>query len=220
MSDYLDRFGRSQSPCHRWPPILRVLAAVSMILAANCVPMSRGPLVGLVACAIFFAHTLARIPLLFVAKRLMFFWPPLLLMSLSLPLSQAGRTGWLMSVPIFVRGTLSFTAALWLVNVMPFDQLLVTLRRLHVPDVLLAILSQMYRFVFVLWDELDRMRIARRARSFGKSSMWAEWRVSAMMLGRLLIRALDRADRVHRSMLARGWTGETHWIDSRREGRS
>ena len=98
MSDYLDRFGRGQSLCHRWPPMLKLLVAVSMILAATCVPMSRGPLVGLVACAIYFAHTLARIPMAFVAKRLMFFWPPLLLMSLSLPLSQAGRSGWTMSV--------------------------------------------------------------------------------------------------------------------------
>lgn len=220
MSDSLDRFGRGQSLCHRWPPLLKLLIAVSMILAANCVPMSRGPLVGLMTCVIFFAHTLARIPLVYVAKRLILFWPPLILMSLSLPLSQAGRSGWLMSIAIFVRGTLSFTAALWLVNVMPFGQLLLTLRRLNVPDVLLAILSQMYRFLFVLWDELDRMRMARRARSFGKLSAWTEWKVSAAMLSRLLIRALDRADRVHQAMLARGWTGETHWIDPRPENRS
>ena len=219
MSDYLDRFGRGQSMCHRWPPLAKLFAAVAMILAATCVPITQGPLVGIVACVIFFAHTLARIPLAYVARRMMFFWPSLFLMAISLPLSQAGQAGWLLFVTILVRGTLSFSTALWLVNVMPFDQLLVTLRRLRVPDVLLAILSLMYRFLFVLWNELDRMRTARSARLFRKPSLWSNWRSAAHLVGRLLIRALDRADRIHGAMLARGWDGRTRWIEQRRENR-
>lgn len=205
--------------CHRWPPIVKLLAALAMILAATCVPLTQGPLVGLIACVIFFAHTLARIPLAYVARRMLFFLPPLFLMAVSLPLSQAGQKGWLLFVTILVRGTLSFSSALWLVNVMPFDQLLATLRRLRVPDVLLAILSLMYRFLFVLWDELDRMRTARSARMFRKPSLWETWRSAAHLVGRLLIRALDRADRIHGAMLARGWDGRSRWIDPRREDR-
>ncbi len=219
MSDYLDRFGRGQSMCHRWPPLVKLAAAMGMILAATCVPIARGPLLGIVGCMIFLAHSVARIPLAYVARRLLFFWPPLWLMALSLPLSQGGQAGWLMSVTIVCRGTLSFTAALWLVNVMPFDQLLVTLRRLRLPEILLAILALMYRFLFVLWDELDRMRTARQARSFRPLSLWKQWRLPAQMLGRLLIRALDRAERVHGAMLARGWYGRMHWIEQRQEDR-
>lgn len=213
MSDYLDRFGRGQSMCHRWPPLLKLFTALAMILAATCVPMSRGPLVGIVACTIFFAHTLARIPLAYVARRLLFFGPPLFFMAISLPLSQAGRLGWLMFLTIVIRGTLSFVSALWLVNVLPFDQLLATLRRLRIPDVLLSILSLMYRFLFVLWDELDRMRTARSARLFRKTSLWLHWKSAAHLIGRLLIRALDRADRVHGAMLARGWDGRSRWLE-------
>ncbi len=215
MSDYLDRFGRGQSVCHRWPPVFKLFSAFAMVLATTCVPISWGPLIGLIACVIFFLHSLARIPLAYVAKRLFLFWPPLFLMAISLPLSQAGRSGWLMSLAIVVRGTLSFSVALWLVNVMPFDQLLATLRRLRIPDVLLAILALMYRFLFVLWDELDRMRTARRARSFRKLNLWMQWKLASQMLGRLLIRSLDRADRVHGAMLARGWQGQTRWLEER-----
>ena len=217
MSDYLDRFGRDQSTCHRWPPLVKLYVAMGLILAATCAPITHGPLLGLIACAIFFVHSLARIPLAFVARRLFFFWPPLFLMALSLPLSQGGRAGWLMSATIICRGTLSFTTALWLVNVMPFDQLLATLRRLRLPSVFLAILALMYRFLFVLWDELDRMRTARQVRLFRKPSLWEQWRQGAQMLGRLLIRALDRADRVHGAMMARGWQGETRWLEQRQK---
>jgi cobalt/nickel transport system permease protein len=219
VSDYLDRFGRGQSICHRWPPLARLVAAIGMILSATCVPFTHPPLVGIVACVIFFAHTLARIPLAYVVRRLLLFWPPLFLMAISLPLSQAGQKGWPLFVTILVRGTLSFSTALWLVNVMPFDQLLATLRRLRVPDVLLAILSLMYRFLFVLWDELDRMRTARASRLFRKPSLLATWRSAAHLVGRLLIRALDRADRIHGAMLARGWDGRSRWIEQTREDR-
>ncbi len=217
MSDYLDRFGRGQSICHRWPPLMKLSVAMSLILAATCTPVTHGPLMGLIACAIFFVHSLARIPLAYVARRLLFFWPPLLLMALSLPLSQGGRVGWLMSATIICRGTLSFTTALWLVNVMPFDQLLATLRRLRLPSILLAILALMYRFLFVLWDELDRMRTARQVRLFRQPNLWEQWRQGAQMLGRLLIRALDRAERVHGAMMARGWNGDMRWLEQRSE---
>jgi cobalt/nickel transport system permease protein len=199
--------------CHRCPPFVKLTSATAMILAATCVPITHWPLLGVVGCLIFLAHSVARIPLAYVAKRLLYFWPPLLLMALSLPLSQGGRSGWLMSATIVCRGTLSFLAALWLVNVLPFDQLLVTLRRLGLPDVLLAILALMYRFLFVLWDELDSMRTARRARTFRKTSLWTNWRTAAQLLGRLLIRALDRSERVHGAMLARGWDGRMRWVE-------
>ncbi len=100
---------------------------------------------------------------------------------------------------------------------MPFDQLLATLRRLRLPSVFLAILALMYRFLFVLWDELDRMRTARQVRLFRKPSLWEQWQQGAQMLGRLLIRALDRADRVHGAMMARGWQGETRWLEQRQK---
>ena len=96
---------------------------------------------------------------------------------------------------------------------MPFDQLLVTLRRLWVPAIIVAMLSFMYRYIFVLWDELDKMRVARRARSFGGVSLWHRWTSAAQLLGMLLIRAMERAERVHGAMCARGWDGHMRTID-------
>ncbi|MCH8829637.1 MAG: energy-coupling factor transporter transmembrane protein EcfT, partial [Planctomycetes bacterium] len=76
-----------------------------------------------------------------------------------------------------------------------------------------AMLSFMYRYFYVLWDELDKMRIARRARSFGDGRLWFRWTTSAQMIGMLLLRALDRADRVHGAMCARGWDGHVRRLD-------
>jgi cobalt/nickel transport system permease protein len=114
---------------------------------------------------------------------------------------------------IVFRSLLAFLALIWLVNVMPFDQLLFTLRRLWVPEILIAMLAFMYRYVFVLWDELDRMRVARRARTFGDGALWLRWKASAQLIGMLLIRAMERAERVHGAMCARGWDGRVRFFD-------
>ena len=148
------------------------------------------------------------------------FWPAALKslappgsMAVSLPLSQGFDRGWDLMLQILFRGMLAFLVSLWLVNVMPFEQLLTTLRRLRVPAVLVAILAFMYRYVFVVWDELDSLRVAWRMRSFGGGSLFFRWKTLGQMIGMLLIRSLNRAERIHGAMLSRGWDGEVRWLD-------
>lgn len=213
MSDYWDRYGRRSSVCHRWPPLLKLLTALVVVVAAVSVPVEHWPVLGVLACAVFVGHSLAGIPVSYSARRLAVFLPFLFALSLSVPASQGFRVGWEITFAILLRGTLAFYTALWLVNVMPFEQLLVTLRRLKVSDVFVAILAFMYRYFFVLWDELEKMFTARRARTFGRLSVATRWKVSAYLIGMLLIRAMGRAERVHGAMCARGWDGRVRTLD-------
>ena len=213
MPDFFDRYGRSASVCHRLPPLLKLGLAVAVIVGGVGIPIEHWPVFGVLGCVVFVGHSLAQIPMKFLLKRLSIFLPLLVLMAISLPLSQGFQRGWEVMLTIVFRGTLAFLASLWLVNVMPFEQLLVTLRRIGMPAVLVAILAFMYRYVFVVWDELDKLRTAHRARSFGRASLWFRWKILAQTIGMLLIRSLERAERIHGAMCARGWDGEVRWID-------
>ena len=64
----------------------------------------------------------------------------------------------------------------------------------------------MERYVHVLTDELSRMITARRARSFRRGGILT-WSLITGMLGMLLLRSFERAERVHAAMVARGWDG-------------
>lgn len=208
MADsYLDRYGRSQSICHRLLPRAKVLLTFAVVLAGVSVPAEFWPVQGVLAVLVFVGHSFARIPLSYLVKRLAVFLPMVFLASAAFPLSQGFASGWEMMVTILFRSTLSFLAVLWLVNVMPFDQLLVTLRGFHVPAVFVATLSFTYRYLFLLWDELDKMRTARHARTFHKAGLWFRWKTSMHLIGMLLIRAMGRAERIHGAMCARGWDG-------------
>jgi len=59
-----------------------------------------------------------------------------------------------------------------------------------------------------VFDELVRMRTAQRARTVARPSHWQSWRDGASLLGMLLIRSLNRAERIHGAMCSRGWTGQ------------
>ena len=61
---------------------------------------------------------------------------------------------------VITKGLLSFTVILCLAYTTPFEQLLLALCQCHVPKVLVAVVAAMHRFVYVLLDELERMRRA------------------------------------------------------------
>jgi cobalt/nickel transport system permease protein len=215
-SSYVDRYGRAPSICHRLPPRAKLLLTVTVVTLGVSIPVENWPLIGMLAVFVLVGHSLARIPVYYVARRLAIFLPMVLLMSISLPATQGFAAGWELMAAILLRSTLAFIAVLWLVNVLPFDQLLVTLRKLWVPEVLVALMAFMYRYSFVLWDEMDKMRAARRARNFGARKDRFSWKTLAQLIGTLLIRAMERAERVHGAMCARGWDGRIRSLNEPR----
>lgn len=78
---------------------------------------------------------------------------------------------------------------------------------LRTPQLLVAILASMYRYLGVLIDEFSSMRRAAAARNLTGSSHWQRL-VVGNMIGSLFIRTYERGERVSQAMLARGYTGQ------------
>lgn len=215
VGDFLEPYPQQDTVCHRLPVVLKLGLTLAVILAANLIPLRLWPLHGCLACVIFVALSVAEIPMRYLMRRLKLLLPPLLLIALSVPLSQGFSRGWDLAASIMIRATVSLLAGLWLVNTTPFERLVAALQRLRVPRVLILMLAFMYRYIFVLFAELARMRAAQRARTFGPRPYWGGWIQNARLLAALLIRAMSRADRIHGAMCARGWRGEVHLLDDR-----
>ena len=114
---------------------------------------------------------------------------------------------------ILLRSWLSVMAATLLTATTEPDHILRSLRWFGVPRILVATISFMWRYVFVIGEEAQRlMRRARRARRepAGKVGGSLRWRagVAGNMVGSLFLRSLDRSERVYVAMLARGYNGE------------
>ena len=86
-----------------------------------------------------------------------------------------------------------------------FPDVLHALERLRAPRLLILIAAFMYRYLFVIVDEVQRMRAALAARGYAPRHA-----LQAAAIGRvataLFLRTYERAERVHLAMLARGWS--------------
>ncbi len=130
----------------------------------------------------------------------------------STPMLQIGNihiTGGVVSfISIFIRMLLCITATILLIATTPFHEICHSLRRLGIPKPFVVQLMLLHRYIFILTQEAARLIQARSLKSFnGRGN---ELRYFIPMLGQLLLRSLDRAQRVHAAMLSRGFTGEIH----------
>jgi cobalt/nickel transport system permease protein len=129
------------------------------------------------------------------------------------------REGLVLCLSILCKGTLAILAIGWLVFTTRFHHLLAALRSFRVPRVIVMTVSFLFRYLDLLSDQSLRVRRARASRSPGGTTRW-RWRSTGGMVGRLLLRALDRADRVHQAMVARGYDGEVRLLTTLQVGRS
>jgi cobalt/nickel transport system permease protein len=71
---------------------------------------------------------------------------------------------------------------------------------------MVQIASFMLRYINVISDEMERMKIARESRGFVATGM-KHWKVLATAAAALFIRSYERGERVHLAMLSRGFDG-------------
>lgn len=113
--------------------------------------------------------------------------------------------GWLSLASILIRFVLTVASTLLLVAATGVAPLCQGLRALGVPQAMTQQLLLLQRYTQVLAAEAARMQLAHALRGGTLRAMpLAQW---ASLLGHLLLRALQRAQRIHQAMLSRGFNG-------------
>ncbi len=117
--------------------------------------------------------------------------------------------GWVSFISIIIRFVLTVGAAFILIATTGFSEVCMACEKLGLPKVFAVQMLFLYRYIFVLGEEAMRVSRARELRSFGKRGK--EPKVFASIVGNLLLRTWDRAQRIHTAMLCRGFRGEFHF---------
>ena len=120
--------------------------------------------------------------------------------------------GWVSLAGIVIRFLICVASALALTAAIPFADICRAARRMGLPSALMGILLFLWRYLSLLLEEGARLRRARAARAGGNPT----WRSAAGIIGNLFLRTLDRAERTHGAMLARGFQGEIPALHTRR----
>lgn len=202
MSDahLLRSYAHVDSPVHRAPASLKVLATLSIVTAIALLPVRYAVATVGVLAGLIVLSRLARVPFrAFVARVAMA--EPFVLGVAVLSLFQ-GR-GLAVFIAIALKSTTCVAALQLLGHTTPFEDILAFLRRVKVPAVLVVTLALLARYLHVLIDETQRMRRARAARTWS-TSRWGSWKALSSVITVSLVRSMARAERVHAAIRARG----------------
>jgi cobalt/nickel transport system permease protein len=223
-----DFYQAADSPIHRLDPRVKLLGTIGLIVSNVLLPDGAWPaflgsflLVTAVSLSarikpgFVFKRSLLAIPFALAAFTIMFTLPGEPLAEFTMGARQFTITdaGLVRFLSILVRSWISLQAAIVLTAATKFSDLAHGLRHLRVPLILIAIISFMYRYLFVLGEEAERLlqaRAARSARIPGRKNPSVVWRarVAGNMVGQLFLRSYERSDRVYQAMVARGFKGE------------
>lgn len=220
-----ERYQAGDSPLHRLDPRVKVVTALALIAGIVLTPERAWPAYPLLWALLGSLAAMGRLgvwrvarmgglalPFALAALTLIFTTPGEPVASLAgLTVTDAGlaRFG-----AILLKSWLAAQAALLLAMTTHFTDLLWALGSLHAPATLVAITGFMYRYLFILKDEAERLLRARAARSgavagrkTGGSLVWRA-QVAGGMIGNLFLRSYERSERVYAAMLARGYRGQ------------
>lgn len=221
-----DHYQQHGSWIHQLDPRVKVLVAILFIISTALLPDGAWLAYTLSWILVIVAGLTAHIQPQFLIKRSLLVLP-FLLAAMTIIFTLPGTVLWTgpfgltitdsgleRFFSILFRSWVSVQMAVLLTATTRFPDVLHALRHLKVPAILVSILAFMYRYLFVLADEVSRLLRARAARSarlptqHGGRSVWWRASIAGNMVGQLLVRSLARSDRVYQAMLARGYRGE------------
>lgn len=225
---FLDRYSNVDSFIHRLDPRTKLIATLVFILAVISTPPTGWQAFALYLVLMVGLLLFSRLPIFYVLKRSLLIMPLVLMIAIFIPFFKGGEVAgsyniWLWQVSVtysglqvlwnvLIKAWLSILGLIWLTSTTGLASLLKGLEQLRMPRVMVMLLSFMYRYIFVLVDELMRMRQARDSRNFGGSRLW-QLRTIGRMIGTLFIRSYERGEAVYAAMLSRGFDGHSRTLD-------
>ncbi len=223
---YLDSLSYKDTFVHRLDPRVKLL--VSFIFIISVISFSKYDISGLIPFFIYPVFLIAAgdIPFETIAKRVAFVSPFAIFIGMFNPIIDNNvfftiygmhvTGGWISFLSILLKFVLTVSIALVLVATTSFAGLCEALERFKLPKIFVIQLLFLYRYLFVLLEETFRMVRAREARSFGKKGK--DIKSFVRFISVLLIRTLERAERIYQAMLYRGFNGEIKLIRKYRLG--
>ena len=199
----LERWSRTPSVVHARDARIKLLAAIIFLIVVATTPPMNWLCFSTYATALLIATLTARLPLPGLLKRA----------ALVLPFSLVfGITTWLIgdharAIGLFEKSYLSAWTALWLAGTTPLPRLLKAAEWFGVPRLLILTIQFLYRYLFVLSEQGQHMRLAAACRAGSQGTAKALFRAASGALAVLFARSYQRAEGINRAMYSRGFTG-------------
>jgi len=212
---YLDTLSYRDTVIHRLDPRAKLLSTLAFIFTVVSFP--KYEVTGLLPFSLFpvLLFTLGDIPVKFILKKVLLVSAFAFFIGIFDPLFDrqtmynffgiAVSGGWVSFLSFMLKFFLTVTAALLLIATTSFPGICLALQRFGIPAIFISQLLFLYRYIFVMAEEVMKVVRARDMRSFGKSGKGLS--VFTAIVGTLFLRTVERAERIYQAMLSRGFSG-------------
>lgn len=211
----MDELSRMDSAIHRLHPLVKLLATISYLIII--VSYNKYEISALLPLVIYpvLLMTIADIPVKPIFKKMLIIEPLIIGIGILNPIFTHQRIvymgvefsiGWLTFLSIFIKGGFTVLAALILISTTSMEQIARALRILRVPKLFVLQLMLTYRYISVLMEEVLRTWRAYSLRAPKQKGVHRS--VWGSLLGQLLLRTFDRAERIYDAMRLRGFNGD------------
>lgn len=207
----LDELAQGQTAIHRLPPLSKF--AVTLVYIVCVVSSPRYDFAGLAIYCFYPAVLipLSELPFRAVLRRALPALPFVAFAGISnlifeRALSPLGVSyGVLSFATLLCKTLLCVSALVLLAATTPANALFHAMVRLHLPRVLVTTLMLCFRYLSLLANEAERMTRAYHLRALKQNGV--EFKHLGSFIGQLLLRSLERAERVYAAMKCRGFDG-------------
>jgi cobalt/nickel transport system permease protein len=216
--DFIDRYSRIESPVHALDPRAKIIALFVLIIACVLTPPSDWWAFALYAALVVIIANASRLPVKYMLTRVLVVLPFVFVVAVFIPFMHktgviyhlgpfsVSREGLLILWNVTIKALISVSCLILLSSTTQFSDLMHGFERLHVPRFFTTVAAFMYRYIFIIVDEAERMSRARDSRNFRGRWLWHA-RVIGYMVASLFLRSQERAERVYQAMSARGFDG-------------
>lgn len=139
---------------------------------------------------------------------------------LSLPL---GNSYYGITTPSLIQGfelaakSLGIMATVYfLVMNTTISDLTVALEKMHVPTLVIELMELIYRFIFVLLESAEKIRIAQQAR-LGYRNLRTAYYSTGVLAARVFLDAMRRSEKIYNALESRGYQGQILTLTPRYE---
>lgn len=211
----LDNLAYKQSAIHKIHPLAKLITTLTYLVVIAS--FGKYQLVELLPFVFYpvLIFSVAEIPVTPILKRVLVvepviigigilnvFFDPYIVVFQGIAFSR----GWITFLSIFIKCGLTVVVSLLLVATSGMERVALALRMLKVPKIFVLQLLLTYRYISVLMEEAFRMQRAYSMRA--PKHKGVQINVWGSFAGQLILRTLERAQRVYQSMSMRGFSGE------------
>jgi cobalt/nickel transport system permease protein len=223
--EFFDHHREGDSLVHQFDPRFKLTMMVLFILVVLLIPARQGQLFLYYICIPIFLALASKISIFHFLSKILKIYPMILIISIFIPFFSSGndllfqwgflkvyKNGLEKFFMINVKSFLAIAMSVVLTTTTDMSRLLRGMEKLKIPPITISILAFMYRYIFLLVDEVEKMIMAFQSR-YLKLSFLQRIKIFSQIIGILFIRTYERGERIYLAMESRGFRGKIHILN-------